>query len=87
MRRLELMHTTREIITRILTLKPGLEPKPSPSPARAVDQGPAPSFREPEPHQAEPKPGHLSRAQPCTSLLIVVTQVASVSLVYVYKVP
>jgi len=54
----------------ILTLKPGLKPKPSPSPARAVNQGPAPSFHEPEPYQAEPKPGHLSRARPCTSLTI-----------------
>jgi len=50
-----------------LTLKPGLEPEPSPSPARAVDQGQAPSFREPEPYKAEPKPGLLSPARPCKS--------------------
>jgi len=48
-------------------LKPGLEPEPSPSPARAVDQGRAPSFREPEPYKAEPKPGLLSPARPCKS--------------------
>ena len=44
------------------------KPKPSLSPARAVDQGAAPSFREPEPYQAEPKVGHLGAARPCKSL-------------------
>ncbi len=52
-------------------VKPGLEPEPSPSPARAVDQGPAPSFREPEPCKAEPKPGLLSPARPCKPLEVV----------------
>src|SRR5260221_4790728 len=46
--------------------KPGL--KPEPSPAQAADQGLAPCFCEPEPYQAEPKPGFLSRAEPCKSL-------------------
>ena len=38
-----------------------------------VNQGPAPSFREPEPYQAEPK-GHLGLAQPCKPLLRVLVR-------------
>jgi hypothetical protein len=46
-----------------LTQKPGAEPKPSPSPARASGQGLAQVIFKPEPSQAEPKPGLLSRAE------------------------
>ena len=53
-----------------LTPKPGLKPKPSPSPAQAIDQGLAPHFHEPEPYQAKPKLGHLGPARPCKPLLM-----------------
>ena len=50
--------------------KPWPEPKPGLGRAWAFYQGPAYYCSKPKLHEAEPKPGLLSRAGPCTSLII-----------------
>src|ERR1700678_2768289 len=60
--------TSRSSCSCFFSNKPRSEPEPGLGPPWALYWGPQQYYLSPHPYQAEPKPGFLSRAGPCTSL-------------------